>query len=256
MCAGDVAGFDGFLTNGRDMTVAFDVFSNPTAGTGDLSWSHNPVGTPRGILVWVVANVSTEDNVTGVTYDGDALTEVSGSPNIHATGETGGVYCFFRGVSVSTADPATVVMTSGLSGIVRQAGAVTLTAADDLEIVDVDATINGDTEVNPSVVLSLSSRTSFAGIGFHSGRQGPANITPLTNWTDQEEFDFGAQVAGFYTFDTIGSSDVTAGWTQGSDDATAIAIAISEPVPVGGGGRLLLINPPGLDGGFGSGLSQ
>ncbi len=209
------------------MTVAFDAFSNPTAGTGTLTWDHNPVGTPRGVLVYVV-EVAATDGVTGVTYGGTSMTEVAGSPNECDTAGTDGVvHCFFLGSSVPTDDPAEIVVS--ISGsITRQAGAITATAVGDTEVVDGDGSICSISLENPSVTLSLASRTCFASIGFSSGRDSAAGITPLTSWTGQLEEDFGTQVAGFYTYDTIGSSDVTAGWTQGGDGAAMIAVAISE----------------------------
>ncbi len=209
------------------MTVAFDAFSNPTAGTGTLTWDHNPVGTPRGVIVFTVENGTTTDGVTGITYGGTPMVEVAGSPNVHSTGETSVVHCFLLGSSVPTDDPAEIVVS--ISGsVTRQAGGITVTAADDIEVVDSDGTINSDSEIDPSVILSLSGRTSFAAIGFHSGHGALINITPFTNWTDRLEHDFAGKVAGWYTYDIIGSIDVAAGWTQPAADAGAIALAVSE----------------------------
>jgi len=48
------------------------------------------------------------------------------------------------------------------------------------------------------------------------------------NWNVRSEVDTGNQVAGWYTYDPIASSDVTAGYLAGADDVTLIAVAISE----------------------------
>lgn len=215
------------------MTVAFDAFSNPTAGTGALSWTHTPVGTPKGVIVHVVEDAAT-DGVTGVTYGGTSMAEVPGSPNECDTGGTDGVvHCFFLGSSVPIGAQTVVVSISG--SVTRQAGATTVTADADTEVVDSDGTICSVALANPSVTLGLSGRTSFASIGFLSGRDSVGGFSPLTNWTDRLEEDFGISGAGFYTFDTIGSSDVTAGWSQIADGAVMVAVAISEVAGSSGG---------------------
>ena len=212
------------------MAVAYDNFSNGTAGTGDISWTHTPVGTPRAVIVFI-AGIAGADEVSGVTYGGVAMTEMTGSPNTKITGETGAVYGYFLGSSIPTG-AQTVAMTSTAANL-KSIAAITLTGGADTEIVDVDATINSDSVENPSVTLSLAGRTSFCAIVIYSGQDAVTSITPLTDWTSRLEQDAGTEVVGYYTYNTIGSTDVTAGWTQAAEDAIAIAVAVSEVV--GGG---------------------
>ena len=208
------------------MAVAFDAFTASTAGIGNLTITHSPVGTPRAAIVFVVQNANANDRVSGVTYGTDAMTEMTGSPLAKGTGQTSVIYGYFLGTSIPTGDQTvTVTVTAGAT---KQAGVITLTAGADTTIQDVDATITSDSLENPSVTLSAGGNTVFAAIGFHSGIPDPANITPLTNWTARLEEDFGSATGGWYTFDTIGASDVTAGWTQGADDAQMIAVAVTE----------------------------
>jgi len=208
--------------------VAFDAFADTTNfATGDFTWTHTPVGTPKGVVVWVLeASTASQDGVSGVTYGGTAMTEVTGSPLQHGSGEFGTVHCFFLGSSVPTGAVTVAVTTSNANS--KVGGSVTFTASDDTELVDVDATINSDSQENPSVTLSATSRTVWAGIGFYSGQNAVTGITPLTNWTGQTEDDIGTKTMGIYTYDTIGTSDVTAGWTQGADDAVMIAVLVAE----------------------------
>ncbi len=70
------------------MTVAADAFATATPGGGNLTWTHTPVGTPRGVQVFIVQDESETDQVSTVTYDGDSLTENTGSPNGKANDET------------------------------------------------------------------------------------------------------------------------------------------------------------------------
>ena len=220
------------------MAVAFDAFSNGTAGTGDISFTHTPVRTPRGAIV-IVLGVSGTDGVSGVTYGGVAMAEVSGSPNLKGTAELAGAYVYFLGASIPTG-AQTVAMTSSNTHL-KSISCITLTAAADTEVVDSDGTINSDSVADPSVTLSLGGRTAFAAIGLVSGQDAVTGITPPSGWTSRLEQDAGAVTVGHYTYDTIGSTDVAAGWTQTAEDATAIAVAVSE-VAAGGtvGGRSLV----------------
>ena len=218
------------------MTVAFDAFSNVAAGTGNLSWTHTPVGTPRAVIVQVSQHVGSTDEISSVTYGSETMTEVAGSPNTHTSAETNTIYTFFLGTSIPTGAQTVTVTVSGASN--KRAGAITLTASSDCEVIDSDGTIDSDSQENPLVTLSLASRTSFATIVFFSGHVDPSLITPLTNWTDRLEHDWGSAVSGWYTYDTIGSADVTAGWNQSADDAVAIALAVSEVVPSGDEGPI------------------
>lgn len=211
--------------------VAFDASSNATPGGGDLSWTHTPVGTPSAVLCCLVS-LNDGDAVNTITYGAASLTEVALSPNAKATGEDGSVYCFFLGAGIQTGAQTVSISVNGAD--IKAATVVTLTAGANTEVVDTDASINSDSLLDPSSTLSLSGRTSFAMIAFYSGQNATSGFAPLANWTSRQEASGGIESAGFYTFDTIGTSDVTAGWTQTAEDAVAISVAISE-VAAGGG---------------------
>lgn len=204
--------------------VAFDAFSSVAQGTGNLSWTHTPVGTPRGIIVLIAQNVGTTDEVSTVTYGGTGMTEIA-SFNCDTTGEPGCVYAYFLGSSIPTGAQTVSVTVTGASA--KRASAISLTATANTEIVSSVTSINADTS-NPSATLSLSSRTSFVAEVLHSGQNAVTGITPLTNWTSRLENDYGNQTAGWYTYDIIGTSDVTVGWTQTNDDAAIFAVGASE----------------------------
>lgn len=209
------------------MAVAFDAFTANANQTGDHNFTHTPVGTPKAVIVWVVEQTTTADHIAGITYGGVSMTEVSGSPNILSSGETGAVYCYFLGSSIPTGAQSVSVDTTATSNYITYC--VTLTAATSAtQVKDSDGTINSTSQANPSVTLSLGGLTSFAALALHSGQQAVTGITPLTSWTSRSETDRGAQQAACYTFNTIGTSDVTAGWTQTADDACAVCIAVTE----------------------------
>lgn len=213
------------------MAVAFDAVGPGASGTGTVSWTHTPVGTPRAILVGIVQLTTAADQVTGVTYGAVAMTEVALSPLIKASGETNTVYYYFLGASVPTG-PQTVEFT--VSGSATKAGnSISYTAADDCEIVDTSV-FQSDSVSDAAVTVSLAGRSCAVELAGFSGEDAVTSVAPLSGWTSRGEGDFGAQVSVHYSYDTVSTVDVTAGFTQTSDDASFIAVAIGEIVAAGG----------------------
>ncbi len=212
------------------MAVAFDAFSNIKQDVQNLniSGTFTPTGTPRGIIVFPTGAIATTQvGPTGCTYGGVAMSLVVS--NVLTSSEGGWLRFFFLGSGIPTGTQT--VASSGISGNSADDWnmyCISVTATTDTEVVDSDNTINSASQANPSVTLSLASRTCFAALAFASGQGAVSGTSPLANWTSRGETDIGAGVLGCYTFNTIGSSDVTAGWTQTADDAVAIAVAISE----------------------------
>jgi hypothetical protein len=213
------------------VAVAYDAFSSSAGGTGTQSWTHTPVGTPRGVIVFVVM-FNGVDEISTVTYGGTSMTEVTGSPNLLTGGEAGGVHCFYLGSSIPTGAQTVVATASATTGA-KAAFAISLTGSDNTEVVDTDVAINGAAVTNPSVTLALGGRTSFCALAGYSGQNATTSITELAGWTSRSEGTTGTESSLVYTYDTVGSSDVTAGWTQASDDAVMVALAVSEVVAPG-----------------------
>ena len=211
------------------MAVAFDNYASSTAGTGDISFDIVPVGTVRGLIVFVITNVE-GDEITSVTADGAAMTEVTDSPALNTTGEDGGTHCFFLGSSIPTGTLTIAVTTSG-TATTKIAGAITLTAGADTEVVDT-ASVISNADDNPATTLALGGATCFCAIGAWSGIG--TGTTPFTDWTEKLDHDFGNQTGTIKTYDIVGTTDVTAGYTAGSDDVAMIAIAVKESAGVGG----------------------
>ena len=220
------------------MTVAFDAASASASVTTDpFSWTHTPAGTPKGVIVWVVG-VAVGDQIASVTYGALTLTQATGSPVLTGAGESINCHAFYGLASIPTgAQTVTVDKTTGTNPYVGMC--ITVTAVADTQIDDTDATINSTAVADPSVTLSTGGLTCLAAIGFGSGQDAVTGITPLSGWTSRAEVDFGSLTCGCYTYDTIASSDVTAGWTQTSEDAAAIAFLISD-TDAGGGGEVLV----------------
>lgn len=122
------------------MAVAFDASSESHTGTtgsvsqASFNWTHTPVGTPRGVLVFTFSTLSSSDNATAVSYGASSMTAVSGGRAV-STGGTyiGDVKAWFLGSSVPTgAQTVTVTRTNNTDEM--YAVAITVTAAADTSV--------------------------------------------------------------------------------------------------------------------------
>jgi hypothetical protein len=216
--------------NQVEAAVAYDAVSHDSAAaagaTSSFNWTHTPVGTPRGVLVYVVQGTTAVDEVTSVTYGSLTLTRVGVACDTLT--EPGCVYAYFGGYSVPTGAQTVTVNSSGASG--KHASAVTYTAGADTQVTNLTTLV--ENLVNPSKSLALLGKTSHVSIGIYSGLGAVANITPSSGWTSRYEDDFGNFLSGFYTYDTVNSSDVTTGYTGAVDDVAFLAVAVSEVDPL------------------------
>lgn len=178
-------------------------------------------------MIVLIGGTAETNEITAVTYGGVALSAVSGSPNAKATGETGIVQAFFLGSGVPSGAQTVAYTTSG-STVTHQGYCVTVTATASTEVVATNVAINSDSQADPSSTLGLSGRTCFCCELIYSGQAAIASITPFSGWTSQHEAAASGDTLAYYTYDTVGSSDVTVGWTQTADDALMIAVAVSE----------------------------
>lgn len=211
------------------MTVAFDAATTNTT----TSFTHTPVGTPRAVILLSVVEANL---ITAVTYGGVAMSEVALSPVVKTTGEPAQVGAWFLGSSIPTGAQTVAITKTGEGSRVS---VITLTGADDTEVVDTTS-ISSDSVTDPSATLSLGGRDCFCCQAGRSGQDAVGGVTPLTGWTELTEADLGTQIAFTHRYNTVGTTDVTMGWTQLAEDATAIGVAASEVVA---GGAALSIAP-------------
>lgn len=213
------------------MAIAHDASSDSGGGTGDLTWDHTPVGTPRGVVIVVIQN-NDNDSVDGVTYAGLSLTRLEHA--VDAAGEDGGAYLYWAGSSIPTDNPASCVV-SQTETIGRIAGCYTLTTAGvDVEVEASDI-LEGDQD-DPSITLTTGAGVeTWVVSGLYSG-QGALNSTAAgTGFTKHINNDGGAFTRFTEIIDTPDSgSNVTVGWTtNASDDVAMVAGAFKEAA--GGG---------------------
>jgi len=211
------------------MGIAFDATASSNTATSQLSWTHTPVGTPRGVSVLVVQNVGATDEVTGVTYGGTALSEITGSPLLHTTGaEDSALYGYHLGASVPTGAQVVNVNVNA-TGSTKRAVSCTVTADADT-VVESTATLDSGGVANPSVTLSLGPVRTFIFGALHSGQGAIGGIAAGANYTELFEGDFGAQTAAWERRTAIaeGPNDVIVTWTATSEEAGVIALAVRQ----------------------------
>lgn len=213
------------------MAVAFDAASESHSGTtgassvASFSWTHTPVGTPKGVLVFVYTAASTSDIITGVTYGGVSMSAVTGGRAVDSAGETGSVKAYFLGSGISTG-AQTVEVTRTNDSTVTYACAYTVTAGANTSYTGV-LLEEGDQALAEENVNDGSPGTNsvrFAGV--HSG----LGTLPAVgaNSTSGNVFDPGAY--GFRTVyeTTAGQGSRPVGVTGASDDVAAVYLAVIE----------------------------
>jgi len=227
------------------MAIAHDAVSrntgdtDATTHTGNWSWTHTPVGTPRGVVVAIVQSGSgATDDVSAVTYGGVGLTRVRRDQR--TVTEQGATYLYHLGSGVPTG-AQTVAITSG--AVVKQAYCYTMTAAAGMDTA-VDAANGADLGIiaNPSVTVTHTGTLSgWAGYAIHAyGAAAPVSTGLQTGETFRFGVDFGA-FSGM-TYSRHGGADAassTYGYTTlASDDQLITALVVTEvaevlPEPVG-----------------------
>ena len=138
------------------MAVAYDATSAPTDGTS-LSWSHT---SGVGARVGIVFSYYTTFDTIGFTWDGVAMTQVSGP-----TDQTAGAELQFSRVGVwmldDIGDDETITVAStGGTAVIKSARAYTLTADDEVEFID-DANFDSAAVANPSGTITSEGRDMF-----------------------------------------------------------------------------------------------
>lgn len=216
------------------MTIARDAFSKGTPGSSAASpieWTHTPVGTPRGAVVGANTIEGNQDQVGAVTYGGVVCAEVSNSPwtnNVAGQANDFSSHLFFLGSGLPTG---------------AQTVSVEVTNSDTTAPYALTVTADGDAEVENNVggngtdtSLGLNGQTCLVAMT-GCGGAGAGAPTAKSGWTAEDVTLVGNDYAVFFTYDTVASADVTAGWNDATQPFYKSwgAVAIKE-VAGGGGG--------------------
>lgn len=206
--------------------AVFDAVSNPGSNqSADASWTHTPVGTPRGASVWIVQPANDTDQVLGVTYGGETLARIGSA--VISSGEVMRVYLYFLGTGLPTGEQ-TVEVDIDATGALYRPYCITQTGDDDTEVIDWDVveTITAD----PSVTLSNpNALTAWVGAIMASGQGTVGGHSAGANYTSVGSIDPGNTTARIERITTESTAtSIVADFVQTSDEACMIAAAIAE----------------------------
>lgn len=217
------------------MAVALDASSESHTGTtgstnqASFTWNHTPVGTPKGVLVFVVTFVNAGD-VSSVTYGGVAMTAVPGGRAVDTAGEPCRCDAYFLGSGVPTGTQAVVVNRAN-NADVMYAVAYTVTALT-------------NTVVHPGSVVLVQEDGTVAEQSVTDGSPGTNSLrfacgtfghtTPPVAGANSSAgplIDIGAQCAVSVSETAAGQGSRSVGMSSGtSDDRAIVHLAVREVV--------------------------
>src|SRR5688572_14684782 len=142
------------------MAVAHDTETRFATGAaaqditaGDRTFTHTPVGTPKGVALQLVSHGSTSAVVTGVLYGGVAMALSASATNTSENGRVE-VYTLVSGIPTG---PQTVTL-QGCTTTGKFCTCSTVTATGDTEV-DATGAVNTTTSTDPQVSVVTSKET-------------------------------------------------------------------------------------------------
>jgi len=219
--------------------VVFDTCSESHTGTtgsvseASFSWTHTPVGTPAGVVVFVIVLDEFSDLSSAVSYGAGAPAAVTGGAAAGNLTEDFHTKAYFLGSSVPSG-AQTVTVTRTNNARILYAMACTVTAGDDTEVyeagivlVQANVTI-AEQSVTDGSPGTNSVRFSALGSGSNAVQSAGANSTL------RQSIDIGPVTAGVVSETTAGQGSRNIGWTSGvAADNVGVHLAIRQ---VSGGG--------------------
>ena len=219
--------------------IAFDAATEGT-GTTALTWTHVPVGTPKGVFLFCMNNTNA-DVFSGATYGGTAMTQINNATD--GTGEPGFAEGYFLGASIPTGNQA-VVCTVSTGSTAKHGVVITVTAASNTQLAGTGSgTVAVDTD-DPSVTITGIAGASYGAAGMHSGQNTEGSTTAGTGMTIGPSNDYGTQTTASERRTTQQASGNMAIQfiTAASDDVAMVGIAIEQTVPDVATGQAIVVD--------------
>lgn len=219
------------------MAVAFDASSRSgsavSASVASFSWTHTPVGTPKGVCVVVAGSTSATNDVTSVTYGGTAVPRVTGAFAADSAGEPSFTDVYFLGSSVPTGAQTVVVNRNNNANGVWGAAA-TVTAGADTEVYTTGIVLlQGDQALVEQNVTDGSTGVDSLRFGILSS--GAAALTPAgANSTRLQTVQPSSRNIDFYRETTAGQGSRPVGAVLVTSDDVAMSLFAVREVVAGG----------------------
>ncbi len=211
-------------------SFALDTTSSATQRSGlppasPLSWTHTPVGVPKGVLVLAATEASTVSRVTSVTYGASTMTQVALSPLLSTVGTTGSVAeGWFLGTSVPTGAQTIQINLIGITGYGSiNAIAISVVGPNDSAIED--TTKVDTTGANPTCALTIAHQSLAVGVCL----EGLATVTDIAvaaGMTQIMEIDVGGETFNWAYRTALVSTNSSVDWTAVSAAYGVLAVAI------------------------------
>lgn len=214
-----ISPYYGLIGRNTQVRVAFqvdpvyDAFSS-TFGTGDLSWTHTPVGDPTGVVVYVWQYNTSAGQIASVTYGGVPMErKIFGLFVLGGVNAVGYMYFLNRDIP---AGPQTVVVDT-TAVITRYASAITVTGGTTAEIdLMTTAYSNATPTSNPFTTAATSKRAIIFGTLLSELDDG-STIAPQGGYTQLGETDIGTETVSVdRTTLVLAPATYSIGWTTGT----------------------------------------
>lgn len=215
------------------MAVAFDA-SSPSGtavntAVASYSWTHTPVGTPRGVAVFAfqAGPAGDVDHTVGVTYGGVAMTFVGSAAD--TANELGRCEGYHLGAAIPTgAQTVTVTRTNNTT-----------------EMWAVAATLTADADTATAGLVTQSENAALAEVAVDDGSPGSDSVRVAgAYWgggsppgtgassTLMRNLDFGAYGASTVRETTAGQGARNVGFSAVADDRATVHFAVKELLAV------------------------
>lgn len=213
------------------MAVAHDAVSESHTGTtghsgsASFTWNHVPVGTPKGVVVFVIGISSATDIITSVTYGGTAMTAVTSGFAADTANEPGFCKAYFLGASIPTGTQAVVVNRTNNANVCY-AMCATQTADSDTAYAGVQTQAENQVRSEINIDDGSPGTNSLRYAGAYNGAS--SNPAAGANSTNIIGIQFAAQGAGMVRENTAGQGARPVGFSGLSDDWAAVFLAVKE----------------------------
>lgn len=206
------------------MAIAFDASSEGNYAAGSFTWTHTPVGTPKGVFVGVVLFGDNTDNITSVTYGGTTMTR----SNTVVSGTTFRTWGYFLGASIPTGAQSVVVNLTGAPGGNMWGSAVSVTAGAGKNT-QLAGTGSGTSTANPPTTTITGISGASYGFGVDGSNTTSESATAGTGFTMRQSFDEGSR-CGYVESSTSenASGNLTVAFASTGTANAMVGIAVEE----------------------------
>lgn len=230
------------------MAVAFDASSESATNSSvaSFSWTHTPVGTPAGILVFTFNFNSATNIASSVTYNGVDVPAVASGEAADTANEPGNCKAWFLGSGISTG-AQTVLVNRTNNANTMYGIAISVTALTNTEVTGVtlqqENQAPAEASINDGSPGTNSMRFAGAYCGLATVPAAGANSTAL-----QDVLVASTRSGSAVRETTAGQGARSVGYSVATDDWACVLLAVREVAASGIIGPLVGFRHLGMGG--------